>query len=510
MRTRNDRSYLDREDKNTFPGEIYRQVILEPLFIDARDQLFQNMMWVNRAHATMLAEEGIVSKSEIRQILIALNDLEDEIDWPMAEYDTKYEDLFFQLEGALIQKVGVNVAGQLHTGRSRNDIDATLYRMVLREKLLVLADQILDFRKVITEMAEENLETIILGYTHTQPAQPTTLAHYLTAVVDFLQRDFQRIKEYYTRLNSSPMGAGALTTTSFSINRFSVANYLGFDQLVENAYDSVSCSDFLAEGSTILVIMMTSLSRLLYDFLLYVMEEFNIVRLSEAYVQISSIMPQKRNPVSLEHSRALTTGILGQAQTVTTMLTNTPFGDIVDKEQELQRYLWLAWERAIEVYRLLTVIFASMEINREVLWKRTRESFAVMTQLAEAIVQYTDISFRSAHQIVSSVVKEAIETQTSITQIDGQMINKNSKKIIGKSLEFTDQMVQEALNPRCFVEKRTLPGGPAPEEMQRQLHQRQINLLADQKWLNQRWEHILQSEELLNRTVHDLLIKSAE
>lgn len=506
LRTRDDRTYLDREDKNKFPGEIYRQVVLEPLFIDARDQLFQNMMWINQAHAIMLAEEGIVSKREIRIILHALRELEQEINWPTAEYDAKYEDLFFQLEGILIEKVGVNIAGQLHTGRSRNDIDATLYRMVLREKLLVLADQILDFRKVIIEMAKENLETMILGYTHTQPAQPTTLAHYLTAVVDFLQRDFQRLQEYFSRLNSSPMGAGALTTTSFGINRVSVANYLGFDQLVENAYDSVSCSDFLAEGSSVLVIMMTSLSRLLYDFLLFVMEEFNTVRLSEAYVQISSIMPQKRNPVSLEHSRALTTGILGQAQTVTTMLTNTPFGDIVDKEQELQRYMWLAWERASELYRLLTVIFASMEVNRERLWKRVRESFAVVTQLAETIVQYTDISFRSAHHIVSDVVKEAMRNQTPITKIDGKMINTISTKIIGKSLGFTDQMVQEALDPKRFVERRALTGGPAPEETSRQLQKRQIDFLNDEKWLNQKWEQILKSEESLNDTVEELMM----
>ncbi len=505
MRIRDDRSYLQRENKNIFPGEIYRQVVLEPLFVDARNELFESLMKIHQAHGVMLAEEKIISEEDIGMIFKVLGDLEKEINWHEVQYDPRFEDLFFHLENEIIGRVGEKIAGQLHTGRSRNDIDATLFRMVLREKLLALADQLLDFRQAILRLAEENVNTLVLGYTHTQPAQPTTLAHYLLGVLNFLERDFQRLQEFYTRLNMSPMGAGALTTTSFRINRESVARYLGFDQVLENSYDCVGGSDHLVEGSGLLVVMMTSLSRLLYDFLLYVMEEFNYLRLGDAYVQISSIMPQKRNPVSLEHSRALATGILGQAQIIPTMLTNTPYGDIVDKEQELQRHLWQAWDRAIELYKLLTVIFNGVEVNRERLIQRTRESFAVVTQLADSLVQYTDLSFRSAHRIVSQLVKEALIKGIKVWEIDGQMVNRISEAVIGQSLEFTDEMVTEALDPVKFVKIRTRPGGPAPQVVTQQLQNSKSMLANDENWLSGKWRQVEKSEKILDARVEELI-----
>lgn len=502
MRVRDDKSYLAMENKNVFPGDIYRQVILEPHYEEARDQLLQGMMAIHQAHGLMLAEEGIVEPLEIQQILQVLGELDDEVEW---KYDPAFEDIFFQIENKLVQKLGENIAGQLHTGRSRNDMDAALYRMVLREKALVLADQLCDFRRVLLKICEEHLETIVLGYTHTQPAQPTTLAHYLEAVVDFLERDFQRLQEFYTRINLSPMGAGALTTTSFPINRETVAKYLGFEGILENSYDCVGGSDHLAEASCLLVVMMTSLTRMLYDFLLYAMVEFDVIRISDAYVQVSSIMPQKRNPVSLEHSRSLATSVIGQAQTVTTMLTNTPFGDIVDKEPEMQKHLWSAWERSIQLYRLLTVVFAGMEFNQKLLYERSRESFAVVTQLAETIVQYTDLSFRQAHHVVSRVVREALEQGIRVTGVDAQLVNQVSQEVLGYSLEFSEDMVRDALDARKFVALRTRPGGPAPGVMKEQLAKRQQHLKADEGWIDQLWMQLEKSEQLLQSKVDELL-----
>lgn len=502
MPSRDDKAYLQAEDKNIFPGRVYREVILEPHFRDAKERLLENTMTMHYAHGLMLAEEGIIAREEMGKIFAALRALEEVEDW---QYDPQSEDMFFRMECRLEEQVGSNVAGQLHTGRSRNDIDATIYRMVIREKILRLADQLMDFRRVILRMIGEHMETVILGYTHTQPAQPTTLAHYLGAAADFLARDFQRLREYYVRLNLSPMGAGALTTTSFPINRDSVARYLGFDGLVENSYDSVGGSDYMAEASAVLVVMMTSLTRLLYDILLYTMVEFNAVRVSEAYVQVSSIMPQKRNPVSLEHSRALANAVLGEAHVVTGMLTNTPFGDIVDKEQESQRHLWQALDRAVQLYRLLTVVFSGMEINRDVLQRRAGESFAVVTQLAEAIVQYTDLSFRTAHHVVSRVVKQAIAEGKCVTEIDAAMVNACGLAVTGKTLRLTEEMVRESLDPRRFVELRDRPGGPAPKEMQRQLAERERELALDEEWVEGKWQAIQKSEEVLRTGVDELL-----
>ena len=224
--------------------------------------------------------------------------------------------------------------------------------------------------------------------------------------------------------------------------------------MLENSYDCVGGSDFLSEAASVLVVMMTSLTRLLHDMLLYAMAEFDVVRMSDAYVQTSSIMPQKRNPVSLEYSRALATGILGEAEVVAGMLTNTPFGDVVDKEQELQLHLWAAYDRATQLYRLLTVVFTGMEFNQELLYERARESYAVVTQLAEAIVQYTDLSFRTSHHLVSQVVKQALAEKRGVREVDAVLVNRVGYEVTGKELALTEEMVRAALDPRRFVELR--------------------------------------------------------
>lgn len=501
MHVRDDKTYLINENKHSFPGSIYRKVVLEPLYLDARRELLAGMLDIHRAHGLMLAEEGIVERNEMQTILGALQRME-KIQW---EYDPRFEDIFFQMEEELAQQVSANVAGQLHTGRSRNDMDSTLYRMVLRIKTLHLFDQMQDFRRILLRVAEEHVETVMLGYTHTQPAQPTTLAHYLLAAADFLARDVARLREYYARLNLSPMGAGALTTTSFPINRESVARYLGFDGLLENSYDCVGSSDYLAEIAAQLVVMMTNLSRLLYDFLLYAMVEFDALKVSDAYVQISSIMPQKRNPVSLEHCRAMTTAVIGEAETVCGMLVNTPFGDIVDKEHELQRHLWRALDRTAELYRLLTVVFHGLEFNRETLFKRAEESFAVVTQLAETLVQYTDLSFRMAHKLVSVVVKKALQENKKVTELDANFINRVGQEVIGGSLTLSEETVREALDPRKFVELRDRPGGPAPSEVRKQLQKRLRELQEDEEWVDARWGQLEKSHVLLDTSVENML-----
>lgn len=508
MVKRDDRSYLDVEDYSCFPGNIYRQVILEPHFDESKNQLFQYMMMINRAHGLMLSEEKIINSQEMQKILRGLDTMEIEIDWQAVKYNPMYEDLFFLIESELGKRVGIKLAGQLHTGRSRNDMDATLSRMAIREKVLRLSDQLIDFRRSLLNLTQDNINTIMLAYTHTQQAQPITLGHYFIAVIHILERDFQRIQEYYQRLNLSPMGAGALATTSFPINRESVAKYLGFDDILENSYDCISSSDYLSEASTTVVIMMTNISRILHDFLLYVMAEFNHIRISDAYVQISSIMPQKRNPVSLEHARSLATGILGQTQIVTTMLINTPFGDIVDKENELNQHLLAAMERAIELFRLLTVVFSSLEVNRELLLSKVEESYAVITQLAEEIVQQTELSFRTAHQIVSKVAREALAEKKKVTQIDANLLNQASLKIIGKSLNFTDQLIQRSLNPQRFIELRTITGGPAPRETERQINLAMIKLKKDEGWVDEKWEQLANSQKLMQIKIDALINQS--
>src|SRR5437899_3010879 len=205
------------------------------------------------------------------------------------------EDLFFYVQDLLVQMCGEDAAGKMHTARSRNDIDLTLYRMQLRLEVLRIAEETAQGRQVLMELAEAHTDTVMPAHTHTQPAQPTTLAHYLLGAVEFLGRDVQRLRAAFATINRSPLGACAITTTGFPIHREYTARLLGFDGLQENSYGAIAATDYVCEAATSIAVLMVSLSKLVQDLLLWCTEEFHFLRLSDAYVQTSSIMPQKRN-----------------------------------------------------------------------------------------------------------------------------------------------------------------------------------------------------------------------
>ena len=272
--------------------------------------------------------------------------------------------MFFRIENKLIELAG-DVAGNLHIGRSRNDMGIAIYRMTLRKKLLLLMQELLILRDDLIAAAEEHVDTIMIGYTHTQQAQPTTFAHYLKAVIDQLERDFERLQHVYKTVNRSSMGAAALTTTGFNISRERMRELLAFDDIIENAWDAVAGADYIAEAASIVQLAALNLGRTSQDFLLWATQEFNAFTLASPYVQVSSIMPQKRNPVSIEHTRSLLSAVVGDASTVLQMVHNTPFGDIVDTEDDMQPYLWRAIDRLIGIYKLFGSLVVTMDVNKK-------------------------------------------------------------------------------------------------------------------------------------------------
>ena len=219
--------------------------------------------------------------------------------------DRGCEDLFFHVEKCLQQECGAEIAGKIHTARSRNDIDITMYRMVMRCEILKLVAAVIGVSRVLVQVAGDNVNTLMPAYTHTQPAQPTTLAHYLMAAVEFLEQDVERLRALFGRVNRSPLGACANTTTGFPIDRDYTVQLLGFEGVQPNSYGSIAAVDYIAEAACVIAVAMISVGRLVQDLLRWCSDEFGFLRLSDAYVQISSIMPQKRNPVALEHVRIL-------------------------------------------------------------------------------------------------------------------------------------------------------------------------------------------------------------
>jgi argininosuccinate lyase len=483
-----------------FPGRTYEETVLAPAHEEAKNHLFRPMMSANKAQLIMLVEQGLVKQSDADHIMKALLNVTEE-SIQQSTYTGEFEDLFFQVEHLLLKKAG-DIAGNLHLARSRNDMGVAMYRMAIREKLLTAIKSLVTLQEHLIETADVHKNTVMLAYTHTQQAQPTTMAHYLMAMHDSLERDYRRLVAAYANVNCSPLGAAAITTSGFPVNRHRMAELLAFDGLVENSYDAIAGGDYLGETALALQMSFVSLGRYMNDFLQWSTQEFGAITVADPYVQISSIMPQKRNPVSFEHIRSLASSVVGLTGTVVTMLHNTPFGDIVDTEDDMQPHLWKALTMADQLYRLTAVVIGTMTVNADILLNRARESYATVTELADTLVRECDISFRQAHSVAYRVVKSAIEKKIRVDQIDSMLVLAAAEAALNKSLNVTDAMISRALDPINFVKVRSLPGGPAPSEVDRMIRERRCMLSAHVQWIANTQIHVLKSMEWLDETAN--------
>jgi argininosuccinate lyase len=437
-----------------FPAPIYAETVLGPNFEEAKERFLEALLEIHYAHTRMLARQGMLTAGEERLLLNALDGLDRE-EIARARYDGSCEDLFFFIEGLLRRACG-DLAGKMHTARSRNDIDITLFRMAQRGQMLGLATAIAGLRAVLLKLAARGLETVMPAHTHTQPAQPITLAHYLSAAIEFLGRDAARIQAAFARVNLCPLGACAISTTGFPIDRRMTARLLGFEGLAENSYGAIASVDYCTEQAAAVAVAMVNLGKLVQDLLLWSTREFGFLRLSDGFVQCSSIMPQKRNPVSLEHARILASRALGEAQAVLLCAHNTPFGDINDSEDTLQPLVFTMYADAVRALRLLAGLLETAKVDGEHLARRAAADFLTVTELADALVRHTGMSFREAHALVARAVEAcgADDRPAAIAQV---FLSQNP------SLGVDQAFVERALDPVNFVWIRQVTGGPAPD-----------------------------------------------
>lgn len=461
-----------------FPAPSYTENVLADCFEDAKRYFLEAIVEVDCAHALMLAERGIIAQGEARSLLAALRALDLER-VRAAPYDGSCEDLFFYVQSLVTESCGDDVAGRLHTARSRNDIDVTIYRMRLRTEVLAAARAVLDLRRTLLDIASRHHETVIPAYTHTQPAQPTTLAHFLLAMAEVLGRDLARLRRAFNAVNHSPLGACAITTTGFPIDRARTAELLGFDGPTVNSYASISAVDYFTESLGALSVLLVNVGKFAQEFLLMAMREFDAVRLSDGYVQTSSIMPQKRNPVALEHVRALASKALGQSQGVFLSVHNTPFGDINDVEDDLQPLIFAAFRDARRSVSLFAAALSTATFNVESLRERAGRDFITVTELADVIVRREGLPFRTAHHVVALGVRRALELGQGITY---DLLQAAAQEATGGRLGLTPDDVRDALDPEHFVRIRSVLGGPAPEETRRALAAERAREADDEAW----------------------------
>lgn len=480
---------------STFPAPIYRETVLRHVFADAQRLFLQTLIDVDLAHLLMLARQGIVSGGVAARCLKAIAQL-DLAALSSVAYDGSVEDLFFLVERELANALGPDDAGRIHTARSRNDLDLTMYRMVLRERLLRVASHALDLRKTLLELASTHRDAILPAYTHNQPAQPTTLGHFLMAYVEVLERDHERLTACYRRVNRSPLGACAITTTGFPIDREATAQALGFDGLIVNSYGAIASVDYVAEACSVLAASMLSLGRFTQELLLWSTAEFGYLRLSDGYVQVSSIMPQKRNPVPLEHVRILASRAMTEAQGVLTCLHNTPFADMNDGEDTLQPLLDLAFVDAGRALSLVTGVLGEATFHTERMRERAGQAFLTVTELADTLVREAGLSFHDAHALVASAVHAAV------TDDPVPLARAVQQRLAEQGICIEEATLTEALSPEQFIARRTVLGGPAPFALQRELDRGLTQYAADEETIHRERQRLQQARDNLMEAAH--------
>jgi len=466
----------NRRSGGAFPHPAYARYVLETGFHHPARLLWPHMMAANEAHTLMLAETGIISRQDAAALMAAQREIV--AAGPEAfSYRPEVEDLFFLVEGRLIEQTGPDAGGNLQIARSRNDLGATMGRMLLREQISGIERLVLQLRALLIELIEEHIDTLMPGITHTQPAQPTTLAHELLGVLGPLERDSARLRQAWERTNRSPLGVAAFTTTSFPIDRDLTARLLGFDGVVENGYDAVGAADHLLEATQDLVTMTASLSRFVGELLIWARNEVGVLRVADEFIQISSIMPQKRNPVVLEHIRTRIAYVYGDADTVATMVHGAAFGDTNDVEDPIYVPLVHAFDATEMVLTLLIAVLETAEFNVDLLASRAGEGFSTATALADGLARDFHLPFRTAHHITAQTVKAA----SPAGAITAESVQSIAARELGRPLAITDSWLSDQLDPRRFVDARTIPGGPARSAVDTALASARTRLEADQQ-----------------------------
>ena len=456
----------------------YVDLVLNDIFEDAKRLFLVQLRAIDYAHLVMLTEQRIVSVEAARLIRTGLDRI-DEDQVRTVAYDGTYEDLFFYLEQTLIDACGHEIAGRLHTARSRNDIDMTMYRMRLREALLETTAAVEELRASLIELAGRHVHTVYAAHTHTQPAQPSTVAHYLLAVIEQLGRDHQRLRAAYVSVNRNPLGACAITGTGFPIDRDRTSTLLGFDGPTGNTYGSIATVDYLLESTGALAVLLVGVGRVVQDLMLWCTAEFGYLRLSDGYVQSSSIMPQKRNPVALEHARALGSKALGQAQGVAVVVHNTPFGDIVDTEDDLQPLVATAFRDATRAIRLVAGAMSQATFDVEKMASRAADGGTTVTELADTLARSHGLPFRVSHEVAARFVSERRRTPTAPL---AEALAVATTAVLGRTLAYTEGELQHVLSAEHFIEVRQTLGGPSPVRTTAALQAESATLTADRTW----------------------------
>ncbi|WP_334293891.1 argininosuccinate lyase [Vallitalea guaymasensis] len=406
------------------------------------------------AHVTMLGKQDIIPQEDADVIKKGLEELLLDIENNKVAFDIEAEDIHMNIEKLLIEKIGI-VGKKLHTGRSRNDQVTLDMRMYLKEEIIDIKKLVINLLQVLLDIAKNNTETIMPGYTHLQKAQPITFAHHVMAYFEMLKRDIGRLDDTYKRTNSLPLGAGALATTTYPLDREYVAELLDFDSVCLNSIDAVSDRDYCIELINSLSMLMMHLSRFSEEIILWCSNEFQFIELDDAYSTGSSIMPQKKNPDIAELVRGKTGRVYGSLLGLLTTIKSLPLAYNKDMQEDKE-----ATFDAIDTVKMCLPIFTdmlkTMKINKEKMYDGAGGGFTNATDAADYLVK-KNLPFRDAHAVIGKLVLYCVNNNKNLED----MTLDEYKSV---SPIFEDD-IYEAISLETCVNKRNVIGGPSKEMM---------------------------------------------
>jgi argininosuccinate lyase len=472
--------------------------------IDRMDDAgFAAMSAMNQAHLVMLVECGVLSPEAGASLARAMGQMQAEGRAGLPT-DSTIEDPYFAYEARLAELVGGEIAGQLHAGRSRNDIGATLDQMAARGCCLAILAALEPLRATVLDMAARHTATIMPGHTHLQPAQPITFGFYLASIAAALQRDADRLLGAFVHIDACSLGSAAMAGTSFPIDRERTAALLGFAAVAEPCLDAVASRDFATSLLFAATQLAVTWNRVVQDLHVFFSHEFSAISLPDRVAGTSSIMPQKKNPIALEFLRAEAARAIGGLTSVLCAIKSTNFSIALDAQREGLIDLWAVLQRMPGNLRLFTRILESVTLQEALLLERCRTNFATATDLADGLVRRCGIAFRDAHHIVGGVVRLAIDQGLSADAVDAAMVERVAEPLLGRRLGVDDVFVRACLDPVRAVEGRKTQGGTSRAEVERQIGKARAALRAHAAEAAALQARVDDAADLLARRVRDV------
>jgi argininosuccinate lyase len=420
--------------------------------IDFDKKLYKQDIAGSIAHATMIGEVGIITKDEAKKIINGLKEILSEIDSGKFKFRGDLEDIHMNIENRLSEIIG-EVAGKLHTARSRNDQVATDFKLYIRDAIDSIDSLLKNLQLNLVKKAEDNINTIMPGFTHLQTAQPISFAHHLMAYFEMINRDRSRLLGARKRLNEMPLGSAALAGTSFPIDRFQTAKILGFDRPCANSLDGVSDRDFALEFAADLAILATHLSRFGEEIVIWMSKGFDFIKLSDAFTSGSSIMPQKKNPDAAELVRAKTGRIFGSLINLLTIIKGLPLAYSKDMQEDKEPIFDAVENITISILAISGMV-ADMEVKKENMLKMASAGFSTATDLADFLVKNLKMPFRKAHHVTGQIVKLAENKKCDLSDLSLKEMQKIEPKIT--------KNIFEVLTVENSVNSRQSFGGTSP------------------------------------------------